>query len=93
MWPRIPCPTHLHEVVPLQLVSIVQRELETKLLGLQLPLQWSKSPCATYNGNSIPLRDHDTRHTTSSVCQKKRKENADWFSWRTNSKSLDYTSC
>ena len=47
------------------------------------------------NSGSHPLRDHVIRRTTSLVLQRKREENesfVDWFSRRTSSESLGYTS-
>ena len=93
--PGIPRPTQSHEL-PLHRCRVpLQKHMQTCSLGSQLPLHRIKSPCATCSGNSIETLNHTTLRTTSLTCQKKRRENesfVDWFTRRTNSESLGYTS-
>ena len=93
--PEIPRPTHSHEVVPLQQRSIVRSQLQATSLGSGLPLRLPKSPYATCKDSPIGFRNHIPVRVTSLTCRKKRRENEsflDWFSRRTNSESLGYTS-
>ena len=95
MGPEIPRPTHSHEVVPLQQRNIVRSQLQATLLGSGPPLRWSKSLYATCKGSPIGFRNHIPMCATLLTCRKKRRENEnflDWFSRRTNSESLGYTS-
>ena len=92
---RVPCPGHLHELVRPQQRSTIRRELKTKSSNSFLPVKRSRSLCAVCNGRSHPLKDHVIRWTTPLVLQRKREENesfVDWFSRRTSSESLGYTS-
>ena len=92
---RIPCPGHSHELVHPQEGSTIRRELKTKSSNSFLPVKQSRSLCALCNGGSHPLRDHVIRRTTPLVLRRKREENesfVDWFSRRTSSESLGYTS-
>ena len=69
--------------------------MQTNSLGSQLPLHRIKSPCATCSGNFVQTLNHTPLRTTSLTCRKKRRENksfVDWFTRRTNSESLGYTS-
>ena len=93
--PRISRPTKSHELPIHRRRMPLQKHMQTNSLGSQLPLHRIKSPCATCNGNSIQTLNHISLLTTSLTCQKKRRENesfVDWFTLRTNSKSLGYTS-
>ena len=93
--PRIPRPTQSHELPLHRHHGPLQKHMQTSSLGSQLPLHRIKLPCATCSGNSVQTLNHTPLRTTSLTCQKKRRENesfVDWFTCRTNSESLDYTS-
>ena len=93
--PRIPCPTQSHELPLHQHHGPLQKHMQTSSLGSQLPLHRMKLPCTTCSGNSVQTLNHTPLRTTFLTCRKKRRENesfVDWFTRRTNSKSLGYTS-
>ena len=93
--PGIPRPTQSHEL-PLHRRSVpLQKHMQTSSLCYHLPFHRIKSPCTTCSGNSIQTLNHTPLRTTSLTCRKKRRENesfVDWFTRRTNSESLGYTS-
>ena len=91
----IPHRTHSHEVVLLQQRNTVQSQLQATSLGSGLPLRRSNLPYATCKGSPIGLNNHIPMCATLLTCWKKRRKNEsflDWFSHRTNSESLGYTS-
>ena len=93
--PGIPCPTQSHELHLHRRRVPLQKHMQTSSLGSQLPLHRIKSPCATCSGNSIQTLNHTPLRTTSLTYWKKRRKNeifVDWFTRRTNSESLGYTS-
>ena len=92
---RVLCPGHSQELVRPQEGTTIRRELKTKSSNSFLPVKLSRSLCAVCNGGSHSLRDHVIRRTTPLVLRRKREENesfVDWFSRRTSSESLGYTS-